>query len=145
MAQGIIFGQATGGGPSVKNIQHGSITLTGTTGTATIDAVVTANSAIIWGNYNNSFTSPGNANDTASYLTLTNTTTVTATRTDSPGTLILKFCVVEYESGILASNQVGSIALSSVASNTDTITSVDTSKSMILYLGTIATSISEIG
>lgn len=137
MAQGIIFGQIAAGGSSIKNIQHKTIVITGTSNTVSITSVVTANTAIIWGGFNSSDTSPGENDDTAGFLTLTNSTTVTATRVGSIGSLTFRFVVVEYEDGVLNSNTTGNIELigGTGFTNTDTISSVDTSKTMMLYLG----------
>jgi len=110
MTQGIIY-PAGGVTAFVKNVQHGSITMDGETlsDTATIDAVVLANSYIIW-----SGTSQANSSEDAYYksavrLALTNTTTVTANmgRLGYSNTIV-KFCVVEFEEGVIKTNTIRS-------------------------------------
>ena len=123
----------------IKSVQYVSIawvTNGATSGTATIAAVDTAQSVCL----PLSFTSPNNtANDVKSSfpkIVLTNGTTVTATiggLTGSALTVTVNAVVVEYAPGVLKSVQTGSIAVASATSNTATITSVDTSKSVLIH------------
>ena len=142
MTQGIIY-PAGGVTAFVKNVQHGSITMNSeTSDTATIDAVVLANSYIIW-----SGTSQADSFDDVYYesavrLALTNTTTVTANMGElGDGNTIVKFCVVEFEEGVIKTNQSGVITLKDNVhtSRTATLgTEVAMDKSMCLYLGQTA-------
>lgn len=67
-------------------------------------------------------------------LTLTNDTTVTATRHDNQGDSTSRFTVLEFSGGI-ASIQRGIITMVNVKNKTATISSVDTSKAFVNYLG----------
>jgi len=67
---------------------------------------------------------------------LTNSTTVTATRGATGADLTIICTVVEYNATIVSSVQQGTVAISTGTSATDTITSVDTTRSIALYNGT---------
>ena len=131
---GVTFGKT----PGLKSVQHGSITLDGTSSTDTIDAVVTANSLLLFlgqTNVNNS-----EWREMSARIELTDETTVTAYRnTDDAGKdPIIKYCVLEFYSGVIKSNQSGTITLTDPEySDTATIDSVDTTKSCVSYLGAI--------
>lgn len=84
------FGQSV-----IKSIQRGTISLTGTSATATITAVDLAKSLVLWGG--SDFTTAGGYESSHfTKMVLTNTTTVTASRQASTGTAILPYQVVEY-------------------------------------------------
>lgn len=116
----------------MKTVQQRSITLTdaGTAPTDTITSVTTGNTLLFYGG-----ASIGNAgpNNSMHYLSLTNGTTVTLTRSGTnTSTRIIKYCVLEFQVGVLNSNvQRGTISLASVASNTATISAVNTSNSVV--------------
>ncbi len=97
----------------------------------TISAVVTANTFLALGGFSSS-------NSTVNYwpyLTQTSTTNVDAVRIGTgTSSRTPYFTVVEFVSGILAQKQTGTITLSSVSSNTATITSANTNKSVCNYL-----------
>ena len=115
---------------SVRLVSVSSST-TATTVTATITSVNTANSIVLWNGQQENSTS---YIDTAlNYVDLTNSTTVTFTRTNgtSSPSRTLKATVVEFKSGIIKSKQTGTTVLNNVTSNTSTVTSVDTSKSLL--------------
>lgn len=149
MAQGIIFGQATGGGgltSIVKSVQYGSIYLDGdndVTATAALNAVVLANSVVMLLGSRMTFKGTSlNYQTTETRLELVNTTTVRATRDwDSDTDLTVQFVVMEYEDGVVKSNQSGSIHLNgdSELSDTAAISSVDTNKSMLVHRGRLPT------
>lgn len=120
----------------LKSLQYGTITIASgqATGTAIITSVATANAILV-----NLDSNPASGNTQArymlTYITLTNSTTVTATRnTAINATVLVGFCVVEFVK--LKSCQYGTVSLSTTQkSNTATITSVNTSIAMLIYLG----------
>ena len=77
-------------------------------------------------------------------VTLTNATTLTATRgkTSGVGAVTLPYALVEYVQGALRSVQYGSLATGASTSGTLTITAVDTTKAFVLSLGQSTTSVS---
>ena len=120
----------------IQSIQSGTITIAGTTDTATITAVDVTRSTL---HYNG-----GQVDDTTSdtgiylgRLTFTNATTITGTRTDSTGTMTQFFQVIQYWPGVIRSVQRGTITLTTAQSNnTATITAVqDTARSRVEMLG----------
>ena len=127
-----------GARPSIiKSIQHVQITIaaSSTSNTATITSVDTNYTAILLSGFQ-SGTSTSSANAFPRAV-LTNATTVTATRdTSSTNTVTISVAVIEFQSWVLASNvQRGTISLTSVASNTATISSVTTSRAVVLSGG----------
>lgn len=116
----------------VNNVQHRSVTLntTSTSPTDTITSVTTSNTILLYGGVN---AGTGAPNSIMHHLTLTNSTTVTLPRSGaSSSTRIIKYCVLEFVSGVMASRQESTTVLASVASNTTTITSVTTTKAIIV-------------
>lgn len=83
----------------IRSIQYGTVTLGGTTsGTATITAVTTAKTALIFlGSSANGPAASAGLSATAAYITLTNTTTITATRALGTGSVTVSFVAVEYK------------------------------------------------
>lgn len=117
----------------VKSIQTGTVSLAAvTSNTATITAVVTGNCLVAFGG---SSINTGGSSDTFTYISLTNSTTVTAVRSGGSGTVTAAFTIIEFVPGVIKSNQAGTIALATVASNTATITAVNTSKATVINLG----------
>lgn len=109
---------------------------TGVTGTATISSVSTSDSLMTYlgltSTYNtNADWSVGNV-----YFALTNATTVTATRANGSLNITCSYEVIELVAGVLKSVQRG-VTAQSGGSTTATISSVDTTKSMMTYLGTL--------
>jgi len=130
----IIYITPAPAGAALEKIQSGaiSITATSTSNTATIDAV-DVDKAFVLHNGNECGTdSDGTA--TKVRLTLTNATTVTATRGVSVESVTVKFTVVEFSSGI-NSIQRGTITLAAQQTNQATINSVDTAKAFVNHLG----------
>lgn len=123
-------------GAAIDNIQYGTIAITGeaVSNTATINAVVLANSVLILFG----LTTAGKSDKYASVrVVLTNTTTVTAVRATGAADqdLTVGFCVIEFSSGI---ETVQHELLTVPSGNTTadaTISSVSTSKSVILNCG----------
>lgn len=125
----------------VKSVQRGTITLAAvTSNTATITAVSTNNALLA--NLGTSLAGSGVTNPQVNnvILTFTNATTITATRTTGTGTVVVSYEVVEYFPGVLKSVQRGTIALTAVTSNTATITTVDTTRTLDTQLGVLADS-----
>ncbi len=117
------------------------------TGTAPIaNGAATGTGTIVSVNVNNTWLLPmgltsteaaGVISDYNARITLTNATTVTATRTGTPAgsSTTPRFAVLEFVPGIVRSIQYGTVTLTSVASNTATITAVVTAKTLVGYLG----------
>ena len=119
----------------IRSVQYGSITVanTETTQTATITAVdVTRASLVFLGCSNNA----GGAPNGQVHLALTNSTTVTATRGASSVSTTVAFCVIEYQPQVIRRVQRGTIAITAGnTTNTAAITSVNTAKSVLSWLG----------
>ncbi len=132
-------GVTAGVGSPIKSIQSGKINLAGaTSATATISAVVVANTMLF---FNGKYAGGGLGSNTVACvdadITLTNTTTVTASRhTSTTGVYNVEFVAIEFNSGILnQAIQFGTVSIPSGASGTATITSVVTAKAFVVYLG----------
>lgn len=111
------------------------IATSNTTNTATINWVDTAHAFIIIGGLHTASSLGSTANATC---VLTNATTVTATRasSDASNTLTVTGTVVWFAPSVVKSVQQGSISVGSAAtSNTATINAVDTTRSVVLFLG----------
>lgn len=126
-----------GGGSGLRSIQRGTITLTGAalTNTATITAVVTANTVLECVGITNSAGSAADYRDNWAHLALTNATTITATRLtalDGTVSVIVAYEVREYYPGVIKSVQRGTITNPGTA----TISAVVPSKSSVSNLGT---------
>ncbi len=126
-----------GGGLATKAVYSGSIDLNGVaSATATITAVVLANSLVFNTGSNGTLASTG-ASDALNRVELTNTTTVTAYRGSTDAhTLPVGYYVVEHYGGIWKSMQRGVINTNGGTSATATISSVTTANSFLSYLGT---------
>lgn len=120
---------------ALKSLQRGTITIPGGgtfSANATITAVVSANARLRWiGQTLDS----GDASRGFAYLTLANTTTVTAARTGAFNIMTVGFEVAEYLPQFIKSVQRGTITTASVTSNTATVSSVNTAKAELDYLG----------
>lgn len=121
---------------AIKSIQTGVIALgAAASAIATITAVNVNSSLLLFHGYNanNASSFP---TDSAVKITLTNSTTVTATRNAAQaGAVPVAFTVIEFYPNVVKSCQYGTITLASVGSNTATITSVNTAKSSVVNLG----------
>ncbi len=86
---------------AIQNIQQGTITMTAAaSNTATITAVVAANTIV---HYNGATTTDTSASFSIikNKLVLTNTTTITATRTTGTNNLTARFVAIEFAAGVL--------------------------------------------
>ena len=132
--QGVPLG-ATYTPTALKSLQRGTITIPGggnTTANATITAVVSANARLRWLGQS---LDAGDPSRGFGYLTLANTTTVTATRTSGFNVATLSFEVAEYLPQFVQSVQRGTITTTTVLTNTATVSSVNTAKAELDYLG----------
>lgn len=120
----------------IASVQVGSVTMTASTSqTATIASVTATNSILLYNGATSNYTSNTN-NVYQANIALTNGTTVTASRGVGTNNVTVYFTVVEFNSGVLnSSTQSGSISMSSETSKTATISSVTTSRSMLLWGG----------
>lgn len=130
------------GASMIKSIQQVSITIPvgQTTATATINAVVAANSARFFGGINPTYTgvSPNIVLPGVALGSGANPTTVIATRntSDPTYTVTVNATIVEFQSGIIKSSQDGTIALStSQTSNSGTISAVTTGNAVCIFNG----------
>ncbi len=125
-------------GSLIVSIQKGTVVLNNVlTNTATISAVVLANSILI---YDGAIYSGNTVNTADGYgqLVLTNTTTITGTRGLNNDGLVLTlyFTIIEFNAGVLNSAvQRGVITMTNSASTTATISSVVIAKSLVFFSG----------
>ena len=102
--------------------------------THTINAVIPENSILIHQGFNQT----GNTQEVyfAAYVTLTNATTLTLTRSASGGsTVFIQWTVIEFLPGVIKSVQAGVISVVGSTTGTATITQVDPLKCMLFHLG----------
>ncbi len=123
---------------AVTSVQAGTINMASSSasGTATISAVTTSRAAVFYlGNTNT--TSTTSPQSVLVRTDLTNSTTVTATRaTANTAVLTVGYCVVEFAASVVSSVQQRSVTLStSSTSSSDTISSVNTGRTLLLYNG----------
>ncbi len=127
----------------IESIQAFSITIgTGaTSNTATITSVNTSYSMIVWGGMQNTNSAALPVRTTEARVTLTNSTTVTATRntSDATYTSTVKGFVVQFKSSVIQSIQSGTITIAGT-SNTATISSVTTTNALCHFQGQTGTS-----
>lgn len=116
--------------------QQVSITLgsTVTSNTATITAVG-ANAFLVYQGFTCDATADNLQLDEFATGVLTNSTTVTVTRTTGVGSGVFNFVVIDPTSSLVTGVQAGTIAITAATSNTATITSVDTTLSAVFFLG----------
>jgi len=128
---------------SVQEVEI-SVGVSDVSATATITSVTTANTAVfvsygLLGGQRQTSTING-ADHVEVRVDLTNSTTVTATRELSNQALTVFVTVVEFDGSVVDSIQQGTITVGDLSSsNTDTITSVNTSRSVVLYNGQTTT------
>jgi hypothetical protein len=122
------------GAPSpIASVQRGTIAVASTSGTATITAVDTNNSRIVF--LGSEDTLPGTTpNNIAIRVELTNATTVTAFLA-SASTVTITFEVIEYRPGIIKRIQRGTDTTAGVAVKNVTISEVDLAKTTLDNLG----------
>lgn len=124
----------------VRSIQTGLINLNGvTSNTGTLaNPVVLANAMLFNAGVAASAGSTGALSASGIRITLTNTTTVTATRAGTDATAMnVRYYVVEFQQGIIRSIQrFPSVDINGGATKTQAITAVGTSKTALIHLGT---------
>ena len=129
-----------GGAGKINSIQYGTVAISNaaTTNTAAITSVDVNNAFIIPLGMSQTAQAFGRWDLTAIRLTLTNATTVTATRgaaLSSGETLTQGFVVVEFVPGFLKSVQQGTIDLNGLTSGTATVTGVVVANAFLIPLG----------
>jgi len=120
-----------------KKVQRVTITISAgnLTGTATINAVDTTKTGIILAGLR--ISANASRNSVLSTLELTNSTTVTATRGSTTVEATIEAIVIEYSSLLVDSVQSGIINVTGTT-NTATITSIDTARSIVHTAGSTA-------
>ena len=121
---------------AIVSCQQFTVALTsGTSNTATINAVDTTRAVIIPGGMY------GNSTVTArirAQTVLTNSTTITSTRgVSTTATLVVKGTIIEFSPWVIASIQSGTITPSASTTGTATITAVDTARSIVIAGGAV--------
>lgn len=123
--------------PIVSSVQQVDFSLTANvdlTDSVTINSVDTTRTILIYSGVKNDTSTVG-GNVLMSYE-LINPTTVTATRIGNSGNNLSTIYVIEFLPGIIDSLQTGSITITATnLTNTDTITSVDTTRSIVVFHG----------
>lgn len=121
----------------IKSIQRGAITVSATTSATAGIASVDVNNAVVSYLHNQATTTTLNPERAWTRVTLTNATTVTATKNDATDTSTVGFEVAEFYAGVLNSAvQRGTITVAAAStSNTAAITSVTTAKALLMFLG----------
>ena len=125
-----------------SNTQAVSINVSGTSSTATISSVDTTKT---WLCYGGMFSKSGGVGIGFNpYISLTNGTTVTGLRNSSSATVPnVKGTVIEFKSADIASvNRQITIVGASSTTGTTTISSIDTTKAFVQYLGETSTTTS---
>ena len=123
---------------AVDSVQQGTVEIAfvNTSGTASISSVDTSRAALFYlGQTNTSSTTGSNA--LHGRIALSSATQIRADRdTASSAVVTMGYCVVEFASGVLDSLQTRSVTFNSNnTSETDSISSVDRSRSMLLNQG----------
>ncbi len=128
--------------PILASLQQVSITIAAgaTSNTATITAVASGKAYCHWQGVTSQITTFNGATCMVD-VTLTNTTTVTATRntSDASNSITVNCTVVEFASAAIQNIQQGTITMTAAASNTATITAVVTANSIVHYNGATCT------
>lgn len=132
----VIVASGLNGSP-IKLIQRGTVTIGSgaTSATASITAVILANTRLVFLGYTTSVLG-ATVTENNCYLELTNTTTVTATHATAGNTIVASFGIIEYWPGVIRSIQRGTNAIT--AGNTtaaSTVTAVNLEKSELDNLG----------
>lgn len=126
----------------ILSVQRGLITIanTATSGTATITAVDPNNAIVLYGGLNGNPPTTDSQSTMWAIVTLTNSTTVTASRVGSTNSLYMPYQVIEFAPGVLRSLQSGTVTLLNVSSNTATISAVNPAKAFVVFRGWTTTS-----
>lgn len=134
---GVLFGDS-GGKPLIESIQSGTIEIGAAelTGTATITSVDTDNSVVLFNGWSTDDGAQTEVHKNNAYLSLTNSTTITATRGHVGPTVTIAYTVIEFKAEIIRSVQAGTISvLNGSISAEATITAVVVEKSAVFYGG----------
>lgn len=118
----------------VRSVQYGTVTVPNLslTATATITAVATGRALLLYLGCSSTFAQT----KSQVRLELTDATTVTAIRGDVSISTIVSFCVLEFHPQVIKSVQRGTVSLTAGnLSNTAAITSVNTAKSVLSWIG----------
>ena len=125
----------------IKSIQRGTISIANgaTSNTATVTAVVLANSRLV--NLGNDAGSDTTADTVCVRIALTNSTTITATVNTVSAAVarVVSYELIEYWPGVMKSVQRGTLTTAAAASGTAAITSVTTTKATLDFLGMTTT------
>lgn len=133
----------SGGSSYITNVQYGSVTIGSgvNNATATISSVDTSKSFLVYLGFTTDGAAGVSVQIDMARLTLTNSTTVTANiNNSSTRSVTVNFAVVEATSNLVASVQFGTVSIAASTSGTATISSVDTSRSAVFWLGHSSTS-----
>ena len=126
-----------------SSVQTGTITMTATSSnTATISAVG-SNAFVVWLGFSTTETALSYSNSQPTVV-LTNSTTVTANKANSTANTTVGYAVIDIVAGtgfLAQAPQARSLtSTNTVTGLTDTITSVNTNNSIIIYNGALSTS-----
>lgn len=127
---------AGGGSTYVNSIQRGSITIASgsASNTATISAVGSG-AVLLYDSFTSNRTATAIGTDYPR-LELTNSTTITAKRGGSPSqATTVYYTIIDFKAAMVSSVQYGTINVNVATSNTASISSVNTSRSAVFYLG----------
>lgn len=132
----VSFFKAASGGFLASATQYVEVTIAAgsTSGTATITAVGSLAFLI----YNGHTSAVLSGTTGFPRITLTDSTTVTATRntSDVGNSVVVRVCVVDPSASLVSSVEYGTITVAAASTtNTATIGSVDTSRSIVIWLG----------
>ncbi len=131
---GMTFGKM----PIVKSVQSPLFFIENgvTTDVLTINSINTNNTMLTYLGLSQQSDSSLSWDKMASRIEITNATTITATRNSTGYYTSVQCSVIEFHDGILKSNQSGTITMGvGESTDTDTINSVNTSKSICIYRG----------
>lgn len=123
---------------AVSRVQYGTVTIASgsSSGTASISSVNTSATGLTHCGQRTTQTGTTFGVNFSARITLTNDTTVTASRSGTSGALTVGFCIIEYLPSIIQSIQYVSVT-STAASNNDsgTISAVNLSNTIMFYNG----------
>jgi hypothetical protein len=121
----------------LQSLQTGTVAITNgnATATASLSPAVNVNNAWLIPMGYTSTEAAGALTDFNAFITLTNATTVTGTRTGTTQLLTPRFALLEFVPGVVRSIQYGTVVLTTVASATATIAAVMAAKTIVTPLG----------
>ena len=120
----------------IKSIQYGTINFadTDTSEAVSINSVIKKNSMLIYLGSTGESGVTGEPGDVQIRLEFTTGTSITGTRQTSDGIASVHFGIIEFQEGIIKSNQVGSIAIANTI-QAETITEVDVTQTIVAITG----------